>query len=105
MAKFGVLVPVMHESIRDLTFHIMPCTWIPIPSIFTTTFISNQNQSCSEETMAPLSQFKISGPELVEADEKVAVLFENIRWGLFFRCFSGHNAEVTKQFAMSLGRM
>ena len=29
-------------------------------------------------------------------------MFENIGWGQFFRCFSGHSAEVTKQFAMSL---
>ena len=50
--------------------------------------------------MAPLSQFEISGPELVEADEKAALLFENIGWGQFFRCFSGHNMEVTKQFAL-----
>ena len=50
--------------------------------------------------MAPLSRFEISGPELVEADEKVALLFEKIGWGQFFRCFSGHNAEVTKRFAM-----
>ena len=52
--------------------------------------------------MAPLSRFKILGPELVEADEKVTLLFEKIGWGPFFRCFSGNNAEVTKQFAMSL---
>ena len=38
----------------------------------------------------------------MEADEKVVVLFEKIGWGSFFRCFSGHNAEVTKQFTMSL---
>ena len=100
--KIGVLVSVTYESIGDLTFHIMPFTWIPIPLIFTTSFISNQNQSCSEETMAPLSRFEISGTELVEADEKVAVFFEQIGWGLFFKCFSGHNAEVTKQFTMSL---
>ena len=92
MAKFGVLIPITYESTRDLTFHIIPCTWIPIPSIFTTTFVSNQNQSCSEEIMAPLSRFKISGLELVEANEKVVVLFEKIGWGSFFRCFSGHNA-------------
>ena len=52
--------------------------------------------------MAPLSRFEISGPELVEADEKVTALFENIGWGSFFRCFSGHNVEVTQQFAMIL---
>ena len=51
--------------------------------------------------MAPLSRFEISGLELVEADEKVAILFEKIGWGQFFRCFSGHNVEVTKRFAMS----
>ena len=38
----------------------------------------------------------------MEADEKVAILFAKIGWGSFFRCFSGHNAEVTKQFAMIL---
>ena len=38
----------------------------------------------------------------MEADEEVAALFENIGWGLFFRHFSGHNTEVTRQFALSL---
>ena len=52
--------------------------------------------------MAPLSHFEISGPELVEADEKDALLFDKIGWGQFFRCFSGHSVEVTKQFALSL---
>ena len=50
--------------------------------------------------MDPISRFEISGPELVEADEKAALLFKMIGWGHFFRCFSGHNVEVTKQFAM-----
>ena len=101
MAKIGVLVSVTYESIEDLTFRIMPFTWVPIFLIFTTSFVSTQNQSCSEETMAPLSQFEISRPELVEADEKAAILFEKIGWGRFFRCFSGHNIEVTKLFSMS----
>ena len=52
--------------------------------------------------MAPLNRFKISGSELVEADEKVALLFEKVGWGQFFRCFDGHNAEVTKLFALNL---
>ena len=52
--------------------------------------------------MALLSRFEISGPELVEADEKDALLFEKIGWSQLFRCFSGHNMEVTKQFALSL---
>ena len=30
------------------------------------------------------------------------MLFEKIGWGHFFRSFSGHNAEVTKLFALSL---
>ena len=38
----------------------------------------------------------------MEANEKVATLFEKIGWGSFFRCFSGHNTEATRQFAMSL---
>ena len=105
MAKIGVLISVTYESNEDLTFCVMSYTWVPIPSIFTTSFISIHNQSCSEETMAPLSRFEISGLELVEADEKVALLFENIGWGQFFRCFSGHNMEVTKQFSMSFKKM
>ena len=52
--------------------------------------------------MAPLSRFEISGWELIEADEKVSLLFEKFGWGQFFRCFSGHNMEVTKLFALSL---
>ena len=100
MAKIGVLISVTYESIEDLTFCIMPYTWVPIPSIFTTSFISIHNQSCSEETMAPLNRFEISGPELVEADEKAALLFKKIGWGQFYRCFSGHNMEVTNQIAL-----
>ena len=52
--------------------------------------------------MALLSHFEISGSELIEADEKVALLFEKVGWGQFFRCFNGHNVEVTKRFALSL---
>ena len=52
--------------------------------------------------MAPLNRFKISGSELVEADEKVALLFEKVGWGQFFKCFGSHHAEVTKLFAMNL---
>ena len=52
--------------------------------------------------MAPLSRFEISGPKLVEADEKVAMLFDKIGWVQFFRCFSGHNVGVTKHFSLSL---
>ena len=96
MAEFGVLVLITYESITDLMVHIMPFTWIPIPSIFITTFISNRDQSCSDEKMSPLSRFEISGPELVEADKEVAALFEKIGWCSFFRRFSGHNTEVTR---------
>ena len=52
--------------------------------------------------MALLSRFEILGSELVEAGEKAALLFDKIGWGQFFRCFSGHNVGVTKQFALSL---
>ena len=52
--------------------------------------------------MAQLSRFEISGSELVEADEEVALLFEKVGWGQFFRWFNGHNVEVTKRFALSL---
>ena len=79
----------------------MSYTWMPIPPIFTTSFISIHNQSSSGGAMALLSRFEISGPELVEADEKAALLFEKIGWGQLFRCFSGHNMEVTKHFALS----
>ena len=52
--------------------------------------------------MAPLNRFEISGSELIEADEKVALRFEKIGWGKFFRSFNNHHAEVTKMFAMNL---
>ena len=101
MAKVGALISVRYEACEDLKVHVMSFTWVPIPSIFMTPFISIRNLSSSEGTMALLSRFEISGPELVEADEKAALLFEKIGWGEFFRCFSGHNMEVTKQFALS----
>ena len=52
--------------------------------------------------MAPLNRFEISGSELIEANEEVALRFEKIGWGHFFKSFDGHNAEVTKLFAMNL---
>ena len=52
--------------------------------------------------MAPLNRYEISGAELIESDEKVALRFEKIRWGEFFRSFNGHHAEVTKIFSMNL---
>ena len=52
--------------------------------------------------MAPLSRFEILGLDLVEANEKVALLFEKVGWGQFFRSFDGYNTEVTKLFALSL---
>ena len=102
MAKFRAFITVRYESCEDLKFHIMSCTWIPIPSLFTTPFIPFQNQDSVEEAMAPFSRFEISGSELIEADEKVALLFEKVGWGQFFKCFDGHNAEVTKLFSLNL---
>ena len=52
--------------------------------------------------MAPLNHFEISGSELIETDEKVALRFEKVGWGQFFKCFDGHNVEVTKLFALNL---
>ena len=52
--------------------------------------------------MAPLNCFEILGSELVEADEKVALLFEKVGWGQFFKHFDGHNIEVTKLFSLNL---
>ena len=52
--------------------------------------------------MAPLNRFEISGSKLIEANEEVALRFEKIGWGDFFKCFDGHNAEVTKLFSMNL---
>ena len=102
MAKFRALITVRYEACEDLIFRIMSCTWIPIPSLFTTPFIPFRNQDSGEESMDLLSRFEISGSELIEADEKIALLFEKIGWGHFFRSFSGHNTEVTKLFALSL---
>ena len=52
--------------------------------------------------MAPLNRFEISGPELVESNPEAAALFEKIGWGSFFKGFSGHHVEITRQFPMSL---
>ena len=52
--------------------------------------------------MAPLNRFEISGSELIEADEKIALRFEKIGWGQFFKCLDGHHVEVTKLFSMNL---
>ena len=76
---------VRFEACEVLIFRIMSCTWIPIPSLFTTPFIPFRNQDSGEDAMAPLSRFEISGSELIEADEKVALLFEKIGWGHFFQ--------------------
>ena len=102
MAKLRALISVKYEACEDLTFPIMSFTWVPIPSLFTTPFISFSNHDSGEEAMAPLSHFEISGSKLIEADEKVALLFKKVGWGQFFRCFSGHYVEVTKQFSLSL---
>ena len=59
----------------------MSYVWVPIPSLFTFPFIPAQNQESVEETMAPLNRFEISGSELIEANEEVALRFEKIGWG------------------------
>ena len=102
MVKFRAPISVRSEACENLIFRIMSCTWIPIPSLFTSPFIPFQNQDSVEEAMAPFSRFEISGSELIEAYEKVALLFEKIGQGQFFRCFDGHNAEVTKLFSLNL---
>ena len=102
MAKFRAPISVRSEACEILIFRIMSCTWIPIPSLFTSPFIPFQNQDSAEEVMAPLNRFEILGLELIEADEKVVLLFEKVGWGQFFKCFDGHNAEVTKLFALNL---
>ena len=80
----------------------MSFVWVPIPSLFTSPFISVRSQESVEETMAPLSRYEISGSELIEANEEVALRFEKIGRGKFFKSFDGHHAEVTKLFAMNL---
>ena len=54
--------------------------------------------------MAPLNRFEISGSELIEADEKIALRFEKVGWGQFFKCFDGHNAEVTQTICLKFKR-
>ena len=80
----------------------MSYIWVPIPSLFTFPFILVRSQESVEETMGPLNHFEISGLELIEADKKIALRFEKIGWGNLFKCFEGHNAAVTKLFAMNL---
>ena len=74
---------------------------IPIPLVFTMPFKSLSKKELIVEQMAPLSRFELSGPEILEADPEVLVLFEKIHWKLFFWGFSGHNEEVTERFALS----
>ena len=52
--------------------------------------------------MAPMNHYEISGSELIEANEEVALRFEKLGWGKFFKSFDGHHAEVTKLFSMNL---
>ena len=52
--------------------------------------------------MAPLNRFEIYGSKLIEANKEVALHFEKIGWGKFFKSFDGHHVEVTKMFAMNL---
>ena len=79
----------------------MSCVWIPIPSVFTSPFISSRSPESAGETMSPLNRFEISGFELIEANQEVAKRFEKMGWVNFFRCFDGHHVEITKMFAMS----
>ena len=74
---------------------------IPIPSVFTTLFNPLSPKELIIEQMAPLSHFEIYGPEMLESNPEVLALFEKINWKLFFWGFSGHNEEVTRQFAFS----
>ena len=83
-------------------FQVMYTTWIPIPSIFVSKFVSNPIRSCSSEKMAPLSRFEVSRPEMVEANPRVATLFDKIGQGLFFKSFSGHHYDITKKLSISL---
>ena len=79
----------------------MSCVWIPIPSVFTSPFVSGRRQESVEETMSPLNRFEISGSELIDANQEVAKKFEKMGWENFFRCFDGHHVEITKMFAMN----
>ena len=79
----------------------MSYVWIPIPSVFTSPFVSGRRQESAEETMSPLNRFEISGSELIDANQEVAKKFEKMGWANFFRCFDGHHVEITKMFAMS----
>ena len=74
---------------------------IPIPSVFTTPFNPLSPKELIIEQMAPFSHFELSHPDMLEADPEFLALFEKINWKLFFWGFSGHNEEVTRQFALS----
>ena len=56
--------------------------WIPIPSMFTSPFISGRSQESAEETMSPLNRFEISGSELIEANQEVAKKFDKMGWSV-----------------------
>ena len=76
-------------------FQVMSTTWVPIPLIFTSTFVSNPFWINNNDKMAPLSRFEVLGPEMVEEDLRDVDLFDKIGWGLFFKIFSCHHYENT----------
>ena len=51
--------------------------------------------------MAPLCRFEPDGAELLDINPDISQLFDKIGWGNFLRAFSGHNVEVTRQFALT----
>ena len=51
--------------------------------------------------MTLLNRFEISGHDLVEYNPEAVTFFEKIGW-FFFKGFSGHHVEITRQFTMSL---
>ena len=99
---FRVSVLISGELGYDVICYTMPFTWIPIPSVFMHPFILNPNRNLCRVEMAPLNRFEISGPELVESNLEATTLFEKIGQDSFFKGFSGHHVEITKQFALSL---
>ena len=82
---FRVSVLALDELGYDLIFYTMPFTWIPIPYVFAHPFIPNLDQNICRVEMAPLNHFEISGPKLVESNREVAMLFEKIGWGSYFK--------------------
>ena len=74
---------------------------IPIPSIFMTPYDPQVKEKPDIWERTPLCIFEPDGAEILDINPDISQLFDKIGCGNFLRAFSGHNVEVTRQFALT----